>query len=217
MSAPANGIVPAICIAPTPLLAEWTGRYLSAAHEEGTLSGFLLNWALMTAAMTSVLAVPMTRHVAARNFRSRRDRAIALFLGSAIAVWMLSGIAFLPALVGIAYLAPDPRLVGIIGFVVAALWQFAPMKRRALLVCHKTTPLAAFGWQADLDCLRAGGSYGRQCVVGCWAMMIAAMLVPHGFLATICVLSIASRERTSGRANKGGVALLLACSAMAIV
>src|SRR4029077_832088 len=59
---------------------------------------------------------------------------------------------------------------------LAALWQLTPLKRKAMLACHRSRPLPPRGWRA-----RAGGvdfavHNGGACSAPCWAMSLAAPL-----------------------------------------
>ena len=68
---------------------------------------------------------------------------------------------------------PDSRLV-------AALWQVAPAKRRALLRCRRTSPLPPVGLRADLGSARFALLQGRRCLGSCWALMLVMAALGHG-------------------------------------
>jgi predicted metal-binding membrane protein len=180
---------------------------LQDAWQTGALGGVLLGWVAMTLAMMPPLAIPLIRHVAARSFAVRRNRAIAGFLGGMVGLWLVIGFAALTVLGGVSgTLLTDPRVVAV-GFLIAAAWQLAPMKRAALLRCHRTVPLSAMGWRADRDCIRYGLSHGLDCVASCWAMMLLALSGP---VAGIAVQFIALAEQRARRPR-------LVLSAMAFV
>ena len=69
-----------------------------------------------------------------------------------------------------------PARMAASGFVLAALWQLPPVKRRALRRCHRTFPLTLTGWGAHRDCFVHGTGYGMGCIGSCWAMMLGLML-----------------------------------------
>jgi len=163
-------------------------------------------------------AIPLIRHVAVRSFAVRRRRAVAAFLVGALGVWLLLGFVGLPILAGASLsLFGDPA-VAACGFLGAALWQLTPMKRRALLRCHRTFPLTPIGWRADRDCAGYGFAYGRDCVASCWAMMLATVLASHGPVVMLCVQFIALAERQARQPRLLLSALVLtACAALMLV
>ena len=88
-----------------------------------------------------------------------------------------------------------PLWLGGCGFAIAAVWQLAPIRLRALRACHRSVPLAPRGWRADADCLRFGWLTGGQCVLSCWALMLACVLAGHTLLAMVGVAAIGVAER----------------------
>jgi predicted metal-binding membrane protein len=180
------------------LLAQW---------RIGTLDQMLGAWAVMVLAMVPPLTMPMLRYVAARSFAFRRMRALALFLAGLLCPWLAAGV------LGVALLAvaptPDGRL-GAIGFVLAALWQVTPFKRRALRRCHRTMPLAADGWRADRDCFVFGCARGQDCLIGCWAMMLAVMFADHAPAAILVTQAMAFAERRAREPRVERCAVVLA-------
>jgi predicted metal-binding membrane protein len=177
--------------------------------------GMLLDWVVMTLAMVPPLAIPLTRHVATRSFAARRLRATIEFLCGAVLAWLLLGAAGLMLLQRLpGFGRGSPALIGS-AFLIAALWQLTPLKRRALSSCHRTVALEPSGWRADRDCARYGFGYGRACAASCWAMMFAIMLGGHGLKSTLCVQAIALAERgVRGPRPWASAAVLAACAAI---
>jgi predicted metal-binding membrane protein len=173
------------------LAGDLAGRLL-AQWRTGTLDQMLGAWAVMALAMVPPLTMPMLRYVAARSFAFRRRRALALFLTGLLCPWLAAGV------LGVALLAvapaPDGHL-GAIAFVLAALWEVTPFKRRALRRCHRTMALAADGWRADQDCFVFGCARGQDCLIGCWAMMLAVMFADHAPAAILVTQAMAFAER----------------------
>lgn len=155
-------------------------------------------WLVMIAAMMLPLLVDPIRTAAARSLWPRRDRAVALFLAGYVGPWLLAGAIALPAAVLLQRTA-SPATVASLAFMLAALWQMTPMKKRALLACHRTMPLAPRGWRADRDCLRYGARVGLECVVSCAPMMAAAALASHALIPMVGVSVIALVERRAPR------------------
>ena len=200
----------ALCLASGPGERRGFIDNLQAAWRTGGLCMLMLAWATMTLAMMPLLAVPMIRHVAARSFATRRDRAIAGFLAGLLGLWLLVGGLALTALGGLpATLLSDPKTAAA-AFLVAAAWQLTPMKRTALRRCHRTMPLAATGWRADRDCLHYGVTHGVDCIASCWAVMLAMAVGPHSPVIGLSIQVIAIREQWSARAGVGVAAAMFA-------
>jgi predicted metal-binding membrane protein len=175
-------------------------------------------WMAMVAAMMIPLVIGPIRVTAARSLWRRRHRAVAGFLVGYLSMWMLAGVA-MSQLGGM--LPFDANLVAAGGFVIAAGWNGTAIRRRALAVCHRTTPLAPSGWRADVDCLRYGCIIGRHCVASCWALMLACVLTGHAMIVMVGagVIMIVERYSYAPRVQitsrvLAGVALVYAAAAL---
>lgn len=159
------------------------------------------HWQLMVLAMMLPVIVPSLRTVAFRSLWRRRHRAVAGFLAGYLAAWGLAGLAVCVLLAA----APVPRewQAGAVAaaFVLAAGWQWTRLKRRALVACHRTMPLAPSGPRADRDCVAFGWRIGGSCCLGCWALMVACTLAGHSTLALAACGGIGLAERYSWRPN----------------
>ncbi len=207
----------ALCLSPSPGERRGFIDNLQGAWRTGALSAPLLAWATMTLAMMPPLAIPPIRHVAARSFMTRRDRAIAGFLAGMLGIWLLVGVVALTILGGLPVaLLSDPKAAAA-AFLIASAWQLTPMKRAALARCHRTVPLAATGWRADRDCLRYGFTHGLDCVASCWAIMLAMAVGPHGPTIGLGIQLTALREQWSARPGPGMSALLFAAFALLLL
>jgi hypothetical protein len=154
------------------------------------------HWMLMVAAMMLPLMIDGLRTAAARSLWRRRHRAIALFTAGYFAPWLIAGLPVV-ALCRLPW-ARGP-LAAALAFGLAALWLWAPARRRALAGCHRTVPLAPCGGRADRDCLRYGALLGQACVVSCWPMMLACTLTGHALVAMVGAALLAALERRSFR------------------
>jgi hypothetical protein len=188
-----------------PSTALHHGAHAAAAPTSST--GMFAGWIVMIAAMMLPLLVEAVRTAAARSLWTRRDRAIALFLAGYAAPWVLTGVAVLAAARAVAPASPRWAAVA---FAAAALWQLTPTKKRALLSCHRTRPLAPRGWRADRDCLRYGWTVGRHCVMSCGMMMAACVLASHAVVPMAGVTAIAAVERRMPRLRPRVTACALA-------
>jgi predicted metal-binding membrane protein len=179
------------------------------------------SWQLMVVAMMVPLVLVSIRTTATRSLRVRRTRGVWGFLIGYLGSWLVIGAVCLTLLVALNLGAWSPAPVfAAIGFSVAAAWQLAPLKRRALRGCHRTAPLAPRGWKADCDCMRYGWMIGLRCIVSCWAMMLACLLAGHSLAAMVSVTIIAVAERYGLRPNfrltaaaLAGLALISAATA----
>jgi predicted metal-binding membrane protein len=171
----------------------------------------VLGWLTMVVAMMVPLVLAQIRFAAARSLWRRRHRAIVGFLVGYLGTWLVVGLGAVGLSVA---LQADDRVaaswVAALGFVVAAAWQLSPIKWRALRGCDRTNPLAPHGWRADRDCVRYGWLVGGQCLLSCWALMLACMLAGHGVLALAGVTIVTAAERYLARPDQRIVCGLLA-------
>jgi predicted metal-binding membrane protein len=178
----------------------WPEPYLAA------LSG----WVVMAAAMMVPGALADVRRVALASMWDRRQRTIAIFLGSYLSVWVAFGI---PAL----------ALAGVGGLSVGALlalgcaWELTEWKWRAVRRCHLIAALPPRGPRADAACGRAGLRYGWRCVVACWPMMLAMAAAGHQAMALMALLmGVVATEKVVIRSARlrGPLAAVLAGAAL---
>ena len=192
----------------------------AAATQSMMWTAELFWWLVMIAAMMLPMVVDPIRTTAARSLWRRRHRAICGFLIGYVGPWMAFG-------VGAAVMVSGLRMQTGVGtatatalaFSSALLWQTTAMKRRAVLACHRTQPIASDGWRADRDCVQYGWFVGRKCLVSCWALMLACLVAGHGLPAMACATAIGWAERHRVRPNErllyGAIALVaLAYAAM---
>jgi predicted metal-binding membrane protein len=196
-----------LCIAARAGLAGDLAARLSVAWRTGALDQMLGGWTVMALAMVPPLTLPMLRYVAARSFAFRRARALALFLAGLLCPWVAAGVMAI-ALMTVAP-APDGRIAAL-GFAIAAIWELTPFKRRALRRCHRGVPLAAEGWRADRDCFVFGCARGQDCLISCWAMMLAVMLADHTATAILVTQALAFAERRAREPRVERCAVVLA-------
>jgi predicted metal-binding membrane protein len=178
----------------------WPEPYLAA------LSG----WVVMAAAMMVPGALADVRRVALASMWHRRQRTIAIFLGSYLSAWIAFGVVAL-AVTGWTGLAAG------IALVLAAAWELSPQKWRAVRRCHLVEALPPRGLHADAACGRAGLRYGWRCIVACWPLMLAMAAAGHQALALMALLTaIVAAEKIVVRSARlrGPAAALLAGAAL---
>jgi predicted metal-binding membrane protein len=153
-------------------------------------------WLVMVVAMMFPLLPAHIRNTAARSLWGRRHRAIGGFLVGYVGPWILFGLAA----VGILFVLEIPRTASaLIGFSAAFIWQVMPARRRTVLACHRTRPIAPVGLRADFDCVRYGWMVGNNCVLSCWALMLACLLFGHSIVAMIGLTAVGLVERSTPR------------------
>jgi hypothetical protein len=183
-----------------------TGIILGRGHEQGMLG---------TVAMVIAMMLPLTlanvRHVALSSLWRRRHRAIAAFLVSFIAVWIVVQIAIVGTW-GLLTPLVGWQTAGGVAMVAAALWEVAPIKRQRLRRCHRTMPLAPRGWRADADCARYGVTTGFSCVTTCWALMVAAAAFSHSLM----VMTVLFGVQMSGRYQRRPSPILAALAVIGV-
>ncbi len=172
-------------------------------HELPALSSSAFSWVLMVAAMMFPMVLESVRSIAARSLWRRRQRAILEFLVGYVALWTLFGIVATAAFSALqARFALELTYTAALGLGIAVVWQLMPAKRRAILACHRTLPIAPTGWRADRDCLRSGWMVGVSCMVSCWALMLACVLSGHSIPVMFCAMAIGWTERHRPRPNQ---------------
>ena len=147
-------------------------------------------WSLMLVAMMAPAVIAPVLHVRQRSFRRRRTRASALFLAAYGAVWMTAGIILLATELAASSFAPQSYWPATTAAAIAIIWQCSPGKQRCLNRCHLHREIRAFGSAADLDTIRFGVTHGFWCVRSCWAMMLAPMLLSHGHIVAMAMVSV---------------------------
>ena len=175
----------------------------------------ILWWLVMVFAMMFPLLVDHVRNTAARSLWSRRHRAIGTFLTGYTMSWLIFG-----TVASAAYLILNMEtwfskpIISTVGFCVAILWQVMPVRRRSVLACHRTRPIAPTGWRAERDCLRYGWMVGTSCIISCWALMLACLLSTHSVLAMVGITAIGLFERNTRRSNQFFPCIVIAALAI---
>jgi hypothetical protein len=195
-------------------LARWPGH---DPHAHGTAFS-LAAWTAMVFAMMLPLVLDNLHITANRSLWRRRHRAMSGFLCGYAGVWVAAGALVAAAIdaagalhvhMTSAYAAPVLAL--------AALWQLSAMRRRLLVSCHRTVPLAPRGWRADRDCLRYGWTIGTRCVMTCGLSMLACAMAGHNLAVMAIAAAVAAAERVDGRATRPWTASALASAALALL
>lgn len=158
-------------------------------------------WLLMCVAVMIPIALPAIRHTAIQSLRRRRQRAIALFLATYLAVWKGFGLVVLA--IGSELPAVVVSIVVGLCAVVAVAWQFTRCQLRFRRACHGTVPLPTAGVKANRACLRFGLRHSLACVGVCWPLMVLMALLidaPVGWMVVIGTVMLAAKLMPRGPA-----------------
>ncbi len=147
-------------------------------------------WSLMLCAMMLPVLILPIGYIRRSSFSYRRARSTALFLVGYFALWIAAGPVLLTLAATLRLHAPQSWLPAIAVLVVALLWQSSPWKQIFLNRCHVHIGLSAFGFTADLSALRFGLVHGLWCAGSCWAWMLFPLLLPHGHLLAMALVSV---------------------------
>ncbi len=160
------------------------------------------------------LLVPMIGHVAAKSFAPPPRR-----LGRAVRHRLRVGVGLCGSDRDVAIIAARAGLsslglaawAGLIGCALAAVWQFAPGKVRAVNRCHGTMALRPFGAAAARDAFSFGIVHGARCVRACLPAMALPLLggLGLGAMAAIFAILLAERARHTPQYGLSAIALLL--------
>lgn len=149
---------------------------------------WLVGWGIMVIAMMVPPALPFLRTMA-RLLAGRPAGGWMLMtsLGAFVIPWILTGMAMLAAgitlgsvIVRIEALATRPWLVAGAAAMLAAGYQFTPLKQACLAACRSPTSLALTHWRGEAPwsaSMQIGLRYGAICVGCCWALMLLSVVV----------------------------------------
>lgn len=225
-------------VAPTALLllaaaGWWWSQRMAADVTGGAMGGmdgmqagmafgaFVVAWVAMMAAMMLPAVLPVVRlygHAAARG----RAAPTAFFVLGYLVVWsVMAAPAYLawsaleaPLAEGRPWVA---RVAGVT-FLVAAVWQFTPLKTLCLRHCR--SPLGFFlrfggSIRRPLGAARMGAAHGAFCFGCCWA--IFAVLVVLGTMSLMWMAALTALIILEKNAPHGERVALAVGAALAVV
>lgn len=154
----------------------------------------LVAWSIMSLLMMVPVTLPAIRHLAFNSFRSRRPRAMAIYVATYLAAWLLFGVVALDVVSALSRVGITPSALAIAALLAAACWQLAPWRRRALLRCRRSVPLPPSGRRADAACARFAIQQALHCMTICWPVMLLMAIVGHQLLAMIALTALVTAE-----------------------
>ena len=165
------------------------GMDMGAATELGSFGFFVAVWMSMMAAMMLPGAAPA---VLRRAHDSGRMRAVPLFVGSYLAVWILIGV------VVYALYQPHGSLAAGAVAIAAGVYEFTPLKQHCRRRCRES--------------VRSGFQFGGYCVgssIGLMLMLVALGVMSVTWMFVIAVIVLAQKLLPSKAAFDVPVALAI--------
>ena len=168
---------------------QMNGMDMGVATELGPFAFFVGVWVSMMAAMMLPGAVPA---VLRRADTSGRVRAVPLFVGSYLAVWVLVGVAVY------ALYRPHGSVAAGVVAIAAGLYELTPLKRHFRRRCRET--------------IHSGLEYGLYCVgasIGLMLMLVALGVMSVTWMLVIAVLVLAQKVLPAKAAIDAPLALAM--------
>ena len=152
---------------------QMNGMDMGVATELGSFASFIALWVVMMAAVMLPGATPaVLRHAHA----SGSTRAVLLFVGSYLAVWLLFGVAVY------GLYRPHGSLAAGVIVIAAGVYEFTPLKKFFRRRCCEN--------------IRSGFEFGLYCVgssIGLMLMQVALGIMSVTWMSVIAVLVVAQK------------------------
>ncbi len=150
-----------------------SGMDMGVATPLGSFGFFVIVWVSMMAAMMLPGAVPA---VVRRIRATGRMRAIPLFVGSYLAVWLVVGLAVY------ALYRPHSSVVAGAVAIAAGVYELTPAKQHCRRLCRQS--------------VGSGAEFGLYCVgssIGLMLILVALSAMDIGWMLVIAVLVVAQK------------------------
>ncbi len=150
-----------------------SGMDMGVATPLGSFGFFVIVWGSMMAAMMLPGAVPA---VVRRIRATGRMRAIPLFVGSYLAVWLVVGLAVY------ALYRPHSSVVAGAVAIAAGVYELTPAKQHCRRLCRQS--------------VGSGAEFGLYCVgssIGLMLILVALSAMDIGWMLVIAVLVVAQK------------------------
>jgi predicted metal-binding membrane protein len=170
---------------------------MSAHVQLGALTGFVIAWLVMMAAMMLPSAAPLVLLYRVAGPGARAINTVFLVSGYLL-VWAAFGVPVFAVQQGLTAAVSDGSMVGrslpyavavVLG--LAGLYQFTPLKEACLRQCRSPVDFMMQRWHGggSFAAMRLGFEHGAYCVGCCWGLM--AVLVVAGSMSLTWVTLIA--------------------------
>lgn len=178
-------------------IGEATAARASVAWAVARPADIVMAISLMTLLMAPLMAAAL-RHVHQRSFAAYRGLLAVCFVTGYFTVWFGASAAAGAVMFASLVITGGGLIAPSVAIVVAVVWQCSPWKQQVLNRCHRRLPLRAFGSGAVGDAARYGVRSACYCVLNCWPLMVAAMMVglpDHLAMLAAVVFVIVERSR----------------------
>lgn len=154
----------------------------------------LAAWSVMTLLMMVPVTLPAIRYLAFNSYRTRRSRAMSIYLAAYLGAWLVFGALAISLVSAGEALGLPLRSMLIAILLAAAGWQLSPSRRRALRSCRNTVPLPPTGLRADAACARFAIQQAMHCMKICWPVMLLMAIVGHALLPMLILTVLVTAE-----------------------
>jgi len=164
----------------------WVYMGYQAVFHEHHRHASVLSWLIMISGMMLPFLTAAVRRISFRSYYYLRHISISLFLIGFMLVWCFLYVILdfiLPAIVS------DFRVAPIL-YVLAAIWLFTPVYRKAIWACHGDRPLAASGYMMAISNTMEGARFGLACLKTSALVMLACSATNHSLIAMLSGLYI---------------------------
>lgn len=160
-----------------------------AHHAQGEL--FLTAWLVMTAAMMLPTTLSMIMTYSRLVPSTTR---VLLFIGGYVVAWSGFGLVAFGADILLHRLIDTTTYAGVIGggaLVLAAMYQFTPLKRHCLSQCRSALSFLMNAWRdGAVGAWLMGLHHGVFCVGCCWTLMLVMLAMGTSQLAWMLALTL---------------------------
>ena len=193
----------------------------------GTFGWFLSVWVVMMAAMMFPSVAP-TVALYARMVRQRSSALPFLFVAGYLLAWAAAGVVAFGTKVSVDAASGHVfawehagRWVAGGALLVAAVYQFTPLKNVCLAKCRSPLGLLLGTWRdGNSGALVMGTKNGAWCVGCCWALMVALFalgIMSIGWMALIAALIALEKTLPWRRVALYGTAAVLAALGLLVL
>ena len=199
---------------------------MSTGFQLGALTGFVIAWLVMMAAMMLPSAAPLVLLYRVAGPGARAINTVFLVAGY-LAVWAAFGVPVFALQQVLMMAASNSSLVArslpyavavVLG--LAGLYQFTPLKEACLRQCRSPLDFMMQRWHGGgpVAAMRLGFEHGAYCVGCCWGLMAVLVVVGSMSLAWVTLITllvfvekVLPFGRRAGQLS-GGLLLLLAAT-----
>ena len=187
-------------------------------------------WVVMMVGMMLPGALPMILLFTMVQRRQGRQPVLmtGIFASGYLLVWGVFAVAaavLQKALAEMALLSPSLTFVSVrlagLAFLLAAAYEFSPLKNRCLTHCSSPIGFITSHWRPGIEgAFRMGVSHGVFCVGCCWALMLllfTAGVMNLLWVAVLAALVLLQKVIPHGRATTAVAGIVMTLVGMALL